>query len=161
MFVPLFGPIPGGMEIMVLLLLVVVGAPLAYLMSSDEPAARKAGQMAGPGKESASKPSNEEVLRQKSGRTESTVEQNAGSGLEIPQEERYRLQQVARRSIPATMLLSLIAPLGYLIVKKPWWALISALFLNFGGIGGIFVMFHTRKTIKDARRELAAAGYEW
>lgn len=139
--VPLFGPIPGGMEIMVLLLLAVVGAPIAYLMSSDESVARRAGRAAGPRK--------------------TTTGGEVGSTIEIPDQERYRLQKVAQRSIPVTMFLSLIAPLGYLLVKKPWWALISAITLNFGLLGTIFVMFHTRKTIKDARRELAAAGIDW
>ncbi|WP_157971595.1 hypothetical protein [Halorussus litoreus] len=124
---------------MVLLLLAIVGAPIAYVLSSDKSVARQAGRAAGPRKTTSS----------------------GNSKIEIPEEERYRLQKIAGRSIPVTMVASLIAPLGYLLVKKPWWALISALTLNFGVIGTLFVMFHTRKTIKDARRELAAAGINW
>jgi len=141
MLVPLFGPVPGGMEIMVLLLLAFVGAPIAYLMSSDESVARKAGRAAGPGKNSA--------------------QAKDGSTIDIPEQERYRLQKVAQRSVPVTMVLSIIAPIGYLLVKKPWWALLSAITLNFGLLGTIFVIFHTRHTIKSARQELAAAGYDW
>lgn len=140
MLTPLFGPIPGGMEIMVLMLLVVVGAPIAYLISSDGSTARKAGHAAGPGQSTAT---------------------GDGTTVEIPVEERYRLQKVAQKSIPVTMLFSLIAPLGYLIVKKPWWAFLSFITGNFFILGGLVIPFHTRKIIKDARRELAAAGIEW
>lgn len=75
-----------------------------------------------------------------------------------PVHEQNRLETIAGRSQSLAIILGLfLPPLAYLYVKKPGWALLNLLTLNFGIVGGLLIVpYHTASTIDSARDQLAS-----
>lgn len=71
----------------------------------------------------------------------------------------YELESIASKNVTTTMLWGfLLTPIAYLKVGKTGLALLNLFTLNYLLLGWLIVPFHTRKMIKDARRELGKAG---
>lgn len=82
--------------------------------------------------------------------------------IEIPDEKKYELAKLARKSKGVALLGSiLIPPLGYVYVNEGALAIINLLTLNFLFFGFIVVPVHTTDKIETARRELNEAGVDW
>lgn len=88
-----------------------------------------------------------------------TVQEDS-SGL--PEQRRYELQKLARKSKPVTAILGfLISPVGYLMVGRTGLAIINLLTANYLLFGFIIVPIHTWRIISNAREELRAYGVDW
>jgi len=91
---------------------------------------------------------------------QSDVAQEKSSGL--PDERRYELKKIARKSKPVTAILGfLISPVGYLMLGKTGLAIINLLTANYLLFGIIIVPIHTWRIISNAREELRAYGVDW
>lgn len=88
-------------------------------------------------------------------------EDSVSSG-DLPESRKYELQKIAAKDASTVMIVSfLLTPVGYYMIGKVGLAVINLLTLNYLLLGPIIVPFHTRKIIREARRELEQHGETW
>lgn len=79
--------------------------------------------------------------------------------VELSVAERRELRKTADRSVVVAMSLGVILPpLAYVYVRRYRFAVVDLLTLNYLLFGIVIVPLHTRSIIRNARRELRAAG---
>lgn len=86
----------------------------------------------------------------------------SGSSGDLPESRKYELQKIAAKDASTVMIVSfLLTPVGYYMVGKVGLSLINLITLNYLLLGPLIVPFHTRKIIREARKELEQRGETW